>query len=273
MEIRNDSHVYNLSDAVGRSQVYNMYLCATETGRQCLLLIASLIEQNGALDRIAYILRELKARADEVEKEYEVVKKGEKHFLNYDLEFPEVVDSFVCHEQGDRRIVILAFRNVEEPRSMVPLSNITAKDRRRVDLKTSAWILGKLLKLLVFAHSEEFAVGQMTGSNILIEPEKHYVVVFDWALTQICPGGIPIDQRRQNIAHAARSIVLALGGDPTKGIPDDPGCKDGFVRYADHILRLARGSESNAQRAHAAFYDLVEQIWGRKFHKFTTFPL
>ena len=69
MEIRNDSHVYNLSDAVGRSQVYNMYLCATETGRQCLLLIASLIEQNGVLDRIVYILRELKACADEIKQQ------------------------------------------------------------------------------------------------------------------------------------------------------------------------------------------------------------
>lgn len=273
MDIRNGQRHYEVGQPVGTAQDYKLYLCATEEGRQCLLQICAAAENNSFLDRTAYVLRQLKLRADELEAEYAQVKEDPDQLLNYDLQFPELVDSFICRKQGDRRINVLAFRNIEDVGKLVPIINITEKDRWRVDLRTSAWIMGKLLKLLAFAHGEGFAIGNLAGNNILIEPDQHYVVVFDWASAQICSDEIPIEIRRHDIAHAARSVVTVLGGSLKKGIPLDPGGYEGFGRYDDLILRLARGSESNAKKAHSQFYELVEQLWKREYYPFTTLPL
>jgi hypothetical protein len=153
--IKSDSYAYEVGKKVAEAGNYRLYLCSQNgTNRQCLLQIATSPEHNGALQRAVYILKELKRRADEVEAEYADVKKDSKIFLNYDLGFPEIVDSFVYSEQGGRQINILEFKNVEDVGSMVPLINITKKDRLRVDLKTSAWIMGKLLKLYSFVNNK-----------------------------------------------------------------------------------------------------------------------
>ncbi|MDO8424881.1 MAG: hypothetical protein Q7S70_03000, partial [bacterium] len=87
MEIKNDSRVYQIGKQVGGSGNYRLYLCMqAETNRQCLLQIATATEFNGELQLSAYILKELQRRADELEKEYEAVKKDPKVLLNYQLE-------------------------------------------------------------------------------------------------------------------------------------------------------------------------------------------
>ncbi|MFH0878047.1 MAG: hypothetical protein V1863_07505 [Candidatus Omnitrophota bacterium] len=273
MKIKNGSRVYQISKQVGGSGNYRLYLCMqAEANRQCLLQIVTAAEFNGELQLSAYILKELQRRADELEKEYEAVKKDPKVLLNYQLEFPEMVDSFVCQEQGGRQINILAFRNVEDVSKMVPLVNITEKERLRVDLRTSAWIMGKLLKLLTFAHSEGISVGLINGNNVLIVPDQHYVLIFDWSAAQINPEAVPIEVRRQDIAQAAQAVVCVLGGDPQTGIIPNDDDKT-FDQYIDYLLRLAHGSESNAKKAHTTFYKLIDSLWKREFYPFTTKPL
>lgn len=273
MEIRSDSHLYQVGDQVAEADEYRLYLCIQEdTGRQCLFQIASTTEHNGGLDRATYILKEFKRRADELETEYAKFKKDPDNLLNYDLGFPELVDSFVCHEQGNRRVNILAFRNVEDVRKMVPLIGITEKDRLRIDLRTSAWIMGKLLKLLIFAHSEGIAAGQLSGENILIEPDQHYVMIFDWANAFVNSEEIPKETRRQEISAAAQAVIVALGGDMETGVFPNDG-DEAFDRYTDHLLSLARGEARSAERAHQKFYELVDELWERKYYPFTFHPL
>ncbi|OGI26166.1 MAG: hypothetical protein A3J76_01820 [Candidatus Moranbacteria bacterium RBG_13_45_13] len=273
MEIRNGEDVYFVGKQVADAGVYRLYLCIQgETERQCLLQIASAVENNSGLDRAAYILGELKQRSEEIEEEYGRVKKDPKDLLNYHLGFPELVDSFICHQQGGRRMNILAFRHVEDASRMIPLTNITFKDRLRVDLRTSVWIMGKLLKLFVFTHGEGFSVGLATGNNILIEPDQHYVLFFDWSGAKIHSSVLPVEIRRQEISQAAQAVITVLGGKPETGaIPDDGD--EAFGRYADFLHRLARGSESNAERAHFQFYQLVDSLWKRGYYPFTTKPL
>lgn len=273
MNLESGSHRYEVGNLVASADGYRLYLCEQEcTGRQCLLQIAAAVENNGELDRAAYVLAELKGRSDETEAEYARVKTDPRAMLNYDLAFPELVDSFICQQQGGRRINVLAFRNVEKVNAIVPLIGVTARDGLRVDLRTSAWIMGKLLKLLVFAHSGGYAIGNVAGGNILIDPDQHYVLIFDWSAATTYPGEIPDDVCCEEISLAARAVITVLGGDAETGSFLDDG-DAGFARYTEHLAALARGSERSAQRAHERFYELVDELWEREFYPFTTCPL
>ncbi|MFA4846318.1 MAG: hypothetical protein WC654_07235 [Patescibacteria group bacterium] len=274
MKITSPTHSYEVGDQVAEASGYNLYLCKQEgTGRQCLLQVAVDVTGNGALDRAAFLLKELKRRADELEAEYEKVKKDPKSTLNYDLGFPELVDSFVSEEQGGRRINILAFRNVEDVSRMVPIGNIVEKDRQRVDLRTSAWVMGKSLKLLAFAHGMGISIKRVDTTNILIEPDQHYVVFFDLSEAETYSDGmVPGEQRGADIAQAAQAVIAILGGDyESMSIPDDDDGK--YKRYTDHLLGLAGGSQHDAHSAHTRFYELVDELWEHGFYPFTTYNL
>jgi hypothetical protein len=271
-QIEGQKNIYQVVKLVGDIEgVYEIFMCIQkETERQCLLLVALDKKYNGMLDRAALILKELEEQAGMLEEEYSKIRKDEKDMLNYQLGFPELVDSIVREDK--RKIIILAFRKVEKVKDMVPIINITEKDKLRVDLRTSAWIFGKLLKLLTFAHSIGISLGRLDDSNILIEPSKRYVLVFDFSKAQIHTGSIPAETRRQEIAHAAQSVINVLGGNLKTGVfPNDGDAA--FGEYTECLLRLARGSESRAKNAHTNFYELIDKYWPRELYPFTTKPL
>lgn len=273
MIIKHDENVsYEVGKLVAETERYRLYLCRPggETVDH-LLQVASAVEHNGALDRAAYILEKLLREAGRLEDEYALVKSNPKHFVNYELCFPEIVDTFVPADQGGRRINILRFRGVSDVRTMVPLSNIVERDRLRVDMRTSIWIMGKLLKILTFVHSAGIAITNLTLGNILIEPEQHYVVIFNWADAQLMSDGVPQSTVREEIKRAACSVIEVLGGTPEGGIPDDEH-GERHAPYEQHLLQLARNGASNAASAHQTFYALVDSLWARGFHKFTSHP-
>ena len=154
---------------------------------------------------------------------------------------------------------------------MIPLTNITLKNRLRVDTRTSVWMLGKLLKLLAFAHSQNIAVGLLGGNNILIEPHQHYILIFDWLNAEMYPGPIPTLTQRKEIVQVTTSILTVMGR-TAKGIPNDGD--ETLEPYIEYLLRLARGEERSAKSAHAHFYELADSLWKRGvFYPFTTKPL
>ena len=272
MEVKNGASLYRVGKLVADNGKYRIYICTQGSADgQCLLQVATSAEHNGDLDRSAYILKELEGKSDRLEAEFAKVKPDPNLFLNHDLGFPKVVDSFTCVEQGNRRINILAFRCVEDVSRMVPLDTLTTKDHFRVDLRTSAWIMGKSLKLLTFAHGEGIAVGMMMG-NILIEPNEHYVVIFDWSEAKTAATGeLPAVDKRKDIAEAAQAVFAAIGGNLEDGsVPD---VDDTTQAYVDHLLLLTRGGTSDAEMAHCQFYELVDATWPREFYPFTTMPI
>jgi len=263
---------YIVGNAVGDGGWYRLYICqVVGTDKQCLLQIAASPAHNGALERSSHILAMLKKQSDALEKEY--ADKGHKGVLNYDLCFPEVHETFISTEQGNRRVNILSFRNVPNIGDMVPLSNITAKSRRRVDLRTSAWIMGKTLKVLTFAHSLGIAIRLVNDSNILINPDQHYVVVFDWSQSFTHPDIVPAERRVEDISQAARAVITALGGglDSRSFITDVTSPASG--RYIDFLYSMARGMYRDAAAAHKRHYEIVDDLWERKFYPFTSLPL
>ena len=200
-------------------------------------------------------------------------KKTDK-FLNYHYFFPQLLETFVSPEQENSRISLLSFSHVAKSLSKLsPIGHLIAREKIRIDPRSSAWILGKLLKLLSFAHDQGIAVGNLTGENILINREQHYVMVADWTQAIISPGTLPISTTKKEIAQVAIETTLALNGNskngklrPSEQLSDD--------RYESFIRDLITESyEYDAFTIHSKFYKLIRSIWPSKFHPFTTHPL
>jgi hypothetical protein len=252
---------------------YNLYICtsASRSEQELLLKVAASAEDNGVLDREAFLLRSMRTEALRLETEYAALK-GEGTFLNYQLGFPEVMETFLSEQQGGRRVLVLGFGVADDLGKLVPIAHVRTRDCVRVDPKTSAWIMGKTLKILVFAHSQGISVGNLSGENILIERDWHCVTLLDWSAAMFHTDEVPQDIACKEISRAAQEVIILLGGDPATGkIPDDDQITDGC--YAGILRSLVCGNYNNASRAHHEFYELVEILWGRKYHPYTSYPL
>ena len=254
---------------MAETATYRVYICKDHaTGQQYLLQVATAVEHNGGLERAAFVLKELKQASDLIEAEH--AKSDPKHLLNYDRLFPEVVAGFTSDEQGKRRVNILSLKDIDTVTKMVPLSNLIARDHRRVNLESGAWIMGRLLKLLSFAHSQGVAVRMLQGNNVLIEPKNHFVVVFDWSSAYTYQEDVPSENRKDDIAGAAKAVFAAIGGNPdTLDFPYDLDDR----RYIELLQRFARRREGNAEEAHRSFYELLDELFGRGYRPFKTLPL
>lgn len=257
---------YSVGVCVASSDSYRVYLCNIGS-KQYLLQIASEVEYNGGLDRAAYILKELEQISVLYEAEYAKLNVDVK--LGYDQLFPVISDSFISSEQDDRRINILAFNNIDAIDKIVPLSNLLTKDNFRISLETSAWIMGRLLKLLSFIHGEGISIRQLSGNNVLIELERHRMMLFDWSIAHSHPDNVPDNIRKENISDAAKAVFTAIGGDITTGTYS----YDEAHPYVRFLWKLACGEENDALKAHEQFYELVHGIFGKGYIPSKILPL
>ncbi|OHB14717.1 MAG: hypothetical protein A2431_01295 [Candidatus Zambryskibacteria bacterium RIFOXYC1_FULL_39_10] len=264
---------YLVGKLLGETDEFRLYQCKLPDGGVGILKIAVSPAQNGILDREAFILQTLRDEALCCEEDYQKENSGK--VLNYQICFPNLIESFVSPDRGDRRINIVNFMNISDDLSrLVPIDHVINRDQVRVDPRTSAWIMGKILKLLSFAHGQGISIGRITGENILLECGMHYIVFFDWSHAMLHPNNeVPVDVASNEISQAARIVISLLGGDPNTGeLPPDNQLEDD--RYARHLLRLSKGEEGNSCRAHEEFYRLIRSTLGwRGFHPFTSYSL
>ncbi len=261
---------YALVNRLGRTSRYNLYHCKLADGRYGVFKIASSADFNDDLDREGFVLATMAEKAEELEAGNTTSKP-----YNFDCFFPRLVESFIAQSQNGRRANVLDFADSVKDglNHLTPIADIWEKDKTRVDPRTIAWILGKTLKVLSFAHDQGISNGFVSGSNILLERDQHGVILFDWTLSELNPHGrVPELVASQEIADAAKLAIRALGGDPTTGsIPESEQLTDpAFARY---IWQLAQGRESDALIAHDRFYELVFKEWPRKFHPYTAVAL
>lgn len=270
MRLAHGERNYEVTRPVAENEAYRAYLCKEiASGVECLLLIASDTSHNGSLDKSAYVLGRLAEAAALNQAAY--AKQYPERRLHYERLFPALVDSFVSQEQGLRRINVIRFTDVASPLSMIPLSNLTSKDKVRVDLGSSAWILGRLLKLLVFAHAERFSVGMMTATNILLDPARHLAVLFDWSKAVVFTTSVPRQNRRHDLAEAGQSVLRSVGANLQTGeFPFDTGGAEDYLAF---LRELAGAGYDDAPTAHMRLYELIDTIFGSSFSEFKTHPL
>ncbi len=269
--IKSPTGTYEILKRIGETACFNLYLC--KSGEITFILkIAATVEHNALLDREAFVLQEMRSEAARLEDEYARIKDNPEEVLNYHFCFPDIVETFIAPNQGSRRVNILGFSAVDDLGSLVPIRHLMSRDHVRVDRKTSAWMMGKFLKILVFAHSQNISVGRISGDNILIGRDDHYVALFDWTLSTMYTKRISTDVVCKEIAQGAREVILALGGDLKDGtFFDDEADPDN--RYAAYLYALASGEENSAQRAHERFYLLVRSLWPRSYWPFTAYNM
>jgi hypothetical protein len=259
---------------LGATDTFNLYQCILPDTRVCILKIASSIEHNGLLDREAYLLQTMQDEAASLEKEYVSKKKGDK-MLNYQLLFPKLIESFIDPGQDKRRINVLSlFENTDDEGNItsikleddVPLSHLESRERVYIDHRTSAWILGKLIKLLSFAHALGISLGEINSENIILNRDQHYVALFDWSNATMSSGKVSPSVISEELSQLANEIIRAMGGNPETGklLSDDE-----FPPYADFLRSLSLGKETDAFTAHEKFYELIRALWPREFYPFT----
>lgn len=263
---------YPAGKPVGEFATFNLYECQVSDpdDRTGILKIATAVKYNSLLDREGLVLQMLKDAADRIELEYG--KKYPDKRMNYQLLFPVLEATFVAPEQGNRRVNIIHFPELAEKREdLIPLSNITS-DGFRIDPKSSAWIMGKFLKSLVFTHSINISIGGIDASKLIIHPKNHLVNIFDWSEAILHTGKIPEEVVRMEISALARIVVKLLGGDlEHRTLPESDQLVDN--RFVTFLMQLAKEGSPSANQAHQDFYTIVESMWERKYHPFTTIRL
>jgi len=264
---------YTVGKLLGETDQFRIYQCQLPDGGVGILKIAVSPVQNGILDREAFILQTLRDEALRCEEEYQGDNPGK--VLNYAVQFPNLVESFVSPDQGDRRLNIMNFVNVSDDLGrLAPIEHIITRDRVRIDPRTSAWIMGKILKLLSFAHGQGISIGRVTAENILLERDAHYVAVFDWSQAILhASNEVPAEVASGEISQAAKAVISLLGGNPDTGeLPPDDQLEDD--RYARHLFALTQGEENDSWQAHEEFYKFIRNTLGwRGYHPFTTYSL
>ena len=280
MEIKHAGRVFDLGDGdpedalVGETEKFRLYHCIQVDGdREVLLQVATSLEHSPGLERAALYLRMLAEQSQKLEAEFSEHIQDERTRRTFACvwSIPELVDSFADDEQGGRRINVLSFCDVKKTRNLFPLDSYRSRGYR-IDLRSTGWIVKKYLRMLSLAHAMGLCVGATDGSNILIEPDEHFLILYNWTEARLfSEGGVPQEDASDEIKLGIRAIIEALGGDWEKGeVPfdEDPFYSD----YVKHLLILARYGASSSADAFAKFSALISPHWKGK-HLFQVLPL
>lgn len=264
--------IYVIGEELGHDDRFKLYQCSSGKDVSSILKIARRTAFNGLLDREKFVLETMSQEAMEIETEYQKIQNDGK-FMNYHFYFPKLLESFISAEQGNSRINIVSFAHIAKSLTeLTPIGHLLSRENVRVDPRSSAWILGKLLKLLVFTHSQNISIGKLDGDNILINRAQHYVSIFDWTSAILGNGQISADLTSQEIALVTKEVFTILGGDLTSGklISDSQLPDEQYEKYLNYLMA---GYETDTSQAHANFYQLVRSLWPTEFHKFRTYNI
>ena len=272
MEVKSPTgRTYIVGIELGSNTRFKFYKCATESDTACVLKIARKTAFNGLLDREAFLLETLEQEALELEIEYGKIKTDKK--LNYHFFFPRFLESFISEEQGGSRISVLSFSHVAKDLSdLTPLSYLSEREYVRIDPRSSAWILGKLLTMLAFLNNQSVFASDLSGDNIFINRHEHYVMLFDWTQATLGSGEISKDLIALNISRITKEVIKALDGDLiSKKLPEDNDLIEN--NYEKYLFELSSGMIKDVVKAHQAFYDIVLSAWPKEFYSFKTHSL
>lgn len=260
------------------TKTYRLYVTKLPTGQLGLMKISLTEEFNYILKKEINILESMQVMADDYDQS---MIKSNNAPPYYGATFPKVIEKM----DADGRVAVFLGYNecIESYKQLMPLSIITEKER--TDLKTAHWILGKLLKILVFFHNwgMNYAITAVNTSNVLIETDLHGVFVLDFSEAIKKPGE---EERINDIRLAAKLAWEIAGGTEESEPPHDLSImsKENYVKYVSFIRRLMNGETKGAYEEQMAIYELSDEIWPkipkpsgapglkRQFHKFCTYP-
>ncbi len=273
--IRSPTTGYVIADLeksrLAQTPAFTVYHVTDEMdGRWYLLKVSPDVPGNGRLDREALVLKDIQR---EVERLRSKEKPGTRDGgLRYEKCFPRLHESFLFTEQGNRRVNIIEIPGTQSVADLYPIQEWRTRDNVRIDPKSSAWLMGRLLKSFTLTHPIGVGVGKIDGGNILVNPEKHRAIFFDWTQAHQYQSYVPPEKVGEEIAQAATQVFIALGGDLATGtLPYSDQLLD--TQYVELLREFMSGRERNPDEAAKRFYELVRNMWDKEFHTFTTIPI
>ena len=273
--IRSPTTEYSIANReksrLAQSATCTVYLVTDEAdGQWYMLKVSTDIAGNGLLDREALVLKDIET---EVNRILATEKPGTADGgLHYEKCFPRLRESFLFTEQGNRRINVIEIPATDSVKDLIPIEQWRTREQVRIDPKSSAWIMGRLLKVFTLTQPIGISVGKIDGGNILVNAKKHRAIFFDWTEAYQYEQYVPPEKVGEEIAHAATQVFLALGGSIAKGtLPHSAQLAD--TRYAELLVQFMSGAERDPDKAAVRFYTLVREIWNNEFHPFATIPI
>jgi hypothetical protein len=251
--------VYSISgEPLVVTETYRLAVAENPTGQVGIAMIASSLDSNYAIDKQNRILKTLQQIAADVDNEAVKMKPF------YGALFPTALEDFSA-DDGRLGIFMGYHESIRSYKQLIPLQ--VALNTVRVDMKSGAWMLGKLMKLLSFIHSLGFTVGLIDDSNVFIEKDVHGIFIMDFTSTNEEPVE---SEQLEEVAEAAKVIWSAIGGtdDLNADLPFDEAImsRDDHKAFADLLLEAINGHLS-ASQMHTKAYALFDQIWPKKSKK------
>lgn len=249
MELRG----YEVGSQIGESSRCRLYLGDNAT-EQVVIKVAKTFEDGDSLAEEASWFGVVNSFIKQVATMQE--KLGETN-AHYDWLFAELVSSFLEPTQGDRRINILRFTDVELS-DLIPLPKL--RQQTQIDARTSVWILGRFLKIYSFyelisdsGDNPIFKYANFSPGDFLIGPKTHRLVYYHHS-----------EHTTDVVATAYVKPIVQFILDWT-AIDDDPS----ELAYIKLLQDLASQGRATFEEAHTDFYRLVRELWGIQYYPFT----
>ena len=244
---------YEVGVKIGESSKFRIYL-GEDPQHQVILKVAKTFNDGDVLSEEATHLRLIWTIIGQIA-DYQTEQLQEN--AHYDWLFAKLENSFMEPSQQDRRINVLSAVDTK-------LSQLTPLPKLRhdteIDVRTSVWLLGRFLKLYGFYEILSYADDnpitdylKFSPADFLIGPEHHRLILYNYS------GKI-----RDTTANSLVKLI-------TKFIYDWIGfdIDERSQRYRELLENYISIGRTSFEEAHGEFYDLVQELWGIKYHPFT----
>lgn len=243
-----------VGNRIGEASKFRIYLGTTAENQQVIVKVAKTFEDGDILAEEAGKFNIIRAFNSDIAALEEQEGRQNSH---YDWLFANLLSSFMEASQGDRRINIFTIPDTELSK-LVPLKKLSTDTE--IDSRSSVWILGRFLKMYSFfellAASGDNPVKSyplFSPSDYLIGPEHHRLVYYNFS-------GDMADVVAFDFVKAVAKFILEWAA-------LDSNSED--QEYLKLLEDFAKDGRSSFEEAHADLYNLVERLWGRKYHPFT----
>lgn len=174
---------------------------------------------------------------------------------HYDWLFPRVETMFAAKTSAVSnfpiKVLVLEYLDTD-PAEFIFLADLL-KSGRKIDERTSAWIMGRLLKLMQFLEISDSMTLRFSSDNLLIQPDEHRLTFLDFAeAVELCSDE---KMKRTSLSDSAKFILDITQAETAE--------------YIAFLEKLIGEDKLSAEKVHADFYALVHEKFGRSFHPFT----
>ncbi len=236
------------------SDWFRLYLAKSLDGKQSYLMrVPTEAYHNGEINLEAEVLIHLEACSKNIEAEYAKEKKNPEARVHYDWLVPKLAATFIADEdQGHRQINLLSIVD-GQVEDFVPMAKLVEK--YKVDVKTAAWILGRLYKLQSFL---EMCGGlyNFEVDGVILEPRMHRMVYLGMPRS----GELMCwDESLRNATAAINDWVEFNGTEH----------EEDFRKLLEWTCSKDNSRRMTGTEAHKEFYGKLDDWWGHKYHPFT----